>query len=185
LWNVVSWPIAIGIFFVSRLNGSGPDYAALFIPGIFCLIGLVLIGVLVRRFIIAAGFSPAELTIGKWPLRMGEAITVTFRRRSRGITVERVEAWLRCTEVAEYRVGTDTRTVREVVWEQALPQPPLLPDVSSVEASWPVAIPLAGPPSFSAYRNTVVWSLDVTLRNRNFPDATSSFVLLVRPEVVQ
>lgn len=184
-WNAIAWPVALTFWFSSRRgSGSFPDLILFFVL-LFPLIGLVLIGLAVRQLLIASAFGRAELVVSTWPLRMGQEAQVTFRRAMRGgQQVDQVEARLVCTEVATYSAGTDTRTVRERIWDEPLPQTPMLPGMASVEASWRVRIPETGPQSFSVYRNSVVWSVDVVLRAPNFPDASSSFTLVVLPEVL-
>lgn len=183
MWNVIAWPIAIGVFVASR-SGAGPSPVLLIVPAIFCLVGLVLLAILVRQGVIASQFKPGELTVSAWPLRLGDDLNVVFRRGVRGnIEVRQVQAKLVCTEVVRYRVGTDTHTAREVVWEEQLPTPALTPGANGVECYWRIHLPDDGPPSFETNNNTVVWSVDVRLHNQLFPDAQSSFSLLVLPEV--
>ena len=108
-----------------------------------------------------------------------------FVRNIRGrATVERLEARLVCTEVVSYKARRKTRIRREVVWKQELSTTMDISSDSTIEATWNLSIPADGTPSLSVWRNAVIWSIEVKAYVANFPDTTSSFTLLVRPEVV-
>lgn len=184
IWNLVSCPIVLAFLF----SGASHRFPLVLISGgvslLFGGIGIVLIVFLIRRLLIAARFQAAELVFHHWPLRLGESIDVSFRRQSRGVQMTQVEAGLRCTEVASYKVGTDRSTVRELVWEQPLAAVPLAPGARAAEATWRIQIPSDAPPSFDTMDNSIEWKLDIKLRNAGFPDADSSFILVVLPEVL-
>ncbi|NJO81289.1 MAG: hypothetical protein HC828_00085 [Blastochloris sp.] len=177
IWNLVSC-VVFGTFWVTQGLGS------IWWGFIFVLVGLVLLFFFLRQLAIALRFGPGKLLISTWPLCLGSDAEVRFVRNIRGgATIERLEARLVCTEVATYQVGTDTRTVREIVWEETLPAAMLMPGLSMLDATWHVHIPPDAPPSLSVRRNQIVWSVEVKAYVVNFPDTTSSFTLVVRPEV--
>ena len=177
IWNLISW-IVFGTFWATQGLGS------IWWGGIFILVGLVLLFFFLRQLAIALRFGPGKLIISKWPLQLGSEAELRFVRNIRGsATIERLEARLVCTEVATYQVGTDTRTVRETVWEETLPAAMIMPGSSMMDATWHVHIPSDSPPSLSVRRNQIVWSVEVKAYVANFPDTTSSFTLVVRPEI--
>ncbi|MEM8535215.1 MAG: hypothetical protein AAGF95_30535 [Chloroflexota bacterium] len=177
-WNTITW-VVFGTAWATQGLGS------IWWGVIFVLVGLVLLFFFVRQLAISLRFGPGKLIISTWPLCIGSEAEVRFVRNIRGsATIERLEARLVCTEVATYQVGTDTRTVRETVWEETLPAAMMMPGSSMMDATWHVHIPKDAPPSLSVRRNQIVWSVEVKAYVANFPDTTSSFTLVVRPEVV-
>jgi len=183
-WNAIWCSIGIIFFFVFRQQNS---IVALFINGIlllFAIVGIILVIITIRSLMVTSAFKPAELTFPSWPLRLGERTNVTFRQQARNVQISKIEAKLRCTEEVSYHVGTDTRTVSEVIWEQALPSSDLPSGLNQAEAQWRIEIPRDMPPSFTSFHNHIEWSIYVKLHSPRFPDAESYFLLVVLPEMV-
>lgn len=169
------------------LLGGAEAWPILLFGALFVLVGLFLIVQVVRRFITGRRFAPPELIVPRWPLFLGARTPILYRRAVRGAAaqVERISAKLVCTEVATYTQGTDTRTVREKLWEETLPDVQPQRGVEIAEARWEIRIPSDLPPSFEAYRNQIIWTVEVTLHVASFPDDLTHFQLLVRPEIAR
>ncbi|KAB8139977.1 hypothetical protein F8S13_25850 [Chloroflexia bacterium SDU3-3] len=183
-WNLIACPISLAFFFSPPSQNPITLLLTRLLPIMFIGLGMLLVVYVARKLLIVSAFEAAELTLPSWPLRLGERTNVTFRQRSRWAAITTIEASLQCAEVVTYRVGTDTRTVREVVWEQALASSDLTNGQKQVEAQWSIQIPRDMQPSFATMRNNIEWNVVVKLHSPRFPDAESQFLLVVLPEVV-
>ena len=175
--------IAMSVFLVLFRSWAG--FGGINVDILLLVVVLALLFMFLRKLMIMLCFGPGKLILSKWPLHLGGKTEVRFVRNIRGrATIERLEARLVCTEVVSYKARRKTRTAREVVWEQELPITMNMTSDSIIEATSNICIPLDSPPSLSVRRNQIVWSVEVKAYVANFPDTTSSFTLVVRPEVV-
>ena len=178
----VSAMLLVGV--LAEGPSAGPRLLMLLFPIPFLLVSLWLVWQFIRRGLIARKMAPPTLTVRRWPLYLGATSELIYRRTLRGANeVESLSATLRCTEWVRYRVGTDTHTATHTVWKEELPPATVVPSVEQVEGRWRIAIPRELPASFVAPANELRWVVDVTLRAGGVPDDTTSFTLLVRPEV--
>ena len=163
---------------VTGLTGAGVNI-------LFVLVVSILFFMFLRKLTTIIRFGPGKLILSRWPLHLGEDVKVCFVRDIRNqATIERLEARLVCTEVVSYKIGKRTHTKREVVWEQAFPITINMTTDTSIEGIWNMHIPPDAPPSLSVWRNAVIWNLEIMASGANLSNTTSSFTLLVRPEMV-
>ena len=137
--------------------------------------------------------DPGELILKSYPLRLGETMTLTFRRYLKtGYQVKtegRVWGRLICLEVYMDDRGSGSASFYgESVWYQDLPALFVLPGVSCIEQDWHIRIPSDGTPSIriggSRESNCVLWGIDVWLDIPGLIKEDSVFCLLVEPELV-
>jgi hypothetical protein len=155
---------------------------------IFLLILIISIFAFIQRTQIVARIEPGELTLSHYPLRLGEAATLTFCRRFRSSyqvqQTGHIRAYLMCFEIAHYRVGTDHRVVQEMVWEQEIANQEILPGSNRIEFSSTFQIPVDSFPSFEARSNQIRWVVGVWIDCPNLVKDDSTFTFTVKPEVV-
>jgi hypothetical protein len=155
---------------------------------IFTLILVISIFAFIYRTQLVARIEPGELTLSHHPLRLGESATLKFCRRFRsGYQVQQtghIRANLICLEIAHYRVGTDHRVVREIVWEQEIANQAIVPGSNRVEFSAAFQIPVASFPSFEARSNQIRWVVGVWIDCPNLVKDDSTFTFTVKPEVL-
>jgi hypothetical protein len=165
-----------------------------FLPALYLILRTALPPL--RRMFLAQWLNPgSELTIERWPLHLGEETRVIYRSRPRPEWgTARIESMLQCVESVEVQVAysdkgmgrTRWETREHIVREMALPpMTPLVELSTAVKAEWKIRIPDTGLPSFKAGRNAILWRLVVTSHGQEEGlEDTTSFELLVRPEVV-
>jgi hypothetical protein len=128
------------------------------------------------------------------PLRLGDDVIARFRRVARqeataaGVTMK---AWLTCTEAATYTTssgtGSDRRTrsttATNVLYRADVAVTPHVAG-ATVEADLRVVVPVfEAPPSMDLRSNDIIWRLEVHIEAPEGPDDTSSFVIMVAPEI--
>ncbi|MCM0589298.1 MAG: hypothetical protein ACSI46_00560 [Gloeotrichia echinulata DVL01] len=138
-------------------------------------------------------FEPGQLILKSYPLRLGETMTLTFRRYLKSgyqaQTEGRVSGRLICLEVYMDNRGTGSASFYgEPIWVQDLPTLLILPGVSQIEQDWHIRIPSDGVPSIQTKKfsesRCVLWGISVWLDIPGVIKEDSVFCLLVEPEVV-
>lgn len=167
---------------VSLLMVGAPLWVLLFlVVGVVCL---AIAGVSGSRALLA---GPAEVYLDRFPLRLGESVTVRYfqKRRGKG-PVNGIVARLQCRELVTYRQGTNTRTDSATVWEAELPTAPTNPVnmPSLLHEAWRLRVPADRPPSFEANRNSIIWELKVNVDIPHGLDIGGYFRLPVLPHVI-
>lgn len=160
-------------------------FLVMFVGFVFSLAGML--AQLVKQNLLALRFPPGELVLSKFPLRLGEECFVRYSRQlRRGQTRQlgKLTAQLVCYEWVTYTVGTDTTTLTQKVWEQSLPAKDISVGTSNLEYNCRLQIPHQGSPSFEAKENMVYWLLEIVLDLPGLLTDTSSFILMVEPEVI-
>ena len=144
--------------------------------------------------LLRSGMEPPEAAVSPWPLRPGVTAEARFAMKlKRTLAVRRVTAEVTCEEEAQYRVGTDTRTVTETPhrielapieyaadsFEGGSDRNPPPAAGEAVLAKWEFTIPTDAAPSLDAPDNEVTWRLTVTVEIDRHPDRTARFDLHV------
>lgn len=172
-----------GMVYLMYWKSDGGIYSSIF-SGVFAVAGLLLVYGLVVQTLTVWHLEPGVLTVTSWPISLGQTIPVRFERAfKKAVDVTRVEATLRCREVARYQRGTDVHEAQETVYDKKLPEFSPPPGVPMVRHQWEVSIPQDGAPSFEAHRNEILWELVVNLSINGSPDDDSVFPLWVRPVI--
>jgi hypothetical protein len=149
--------------------------------------GLVLVlGVwaLIRAAIVAKRLGDATLTVSHYPLRLGETFEVAYEQEVRAThEIGFVALTLRCEELARYRVGTDTHTVKHMALEEertlleagtATPEAPLASAAT-------FQIPAHAMHSFDQSHNKFTWTLKLRADIAKLPDYVAECKLEVLP----
>ena len=156
-----------------------------------CLIGVInLISTL--RSLGRADFG--KLVFPSYPLRLGETMTITFRRPLKpgfqGKVQGKILGRLICLEVYEDSRGSSPATYNSaVIWSEDLPQLLVPPNTLKIEQTWRIPIPSDCPPTINISGKTseshnVLWAIDVLLDIPGVILDDSVFCFLVEPEVV-
>lgn len=164
-------------------------FGSMFLLAIASLIFSMAVGLaqLVKQKLLALRFSSSKIVISKFPLRLGEECFVRYYlqlRRGQTRKLGKLTAQLVCYEWVKYTVGTDTTTLTQKVWEQSLPAKDISVGTSNLEYNCRLQIPHQGSPSFEAQENMVYWLLEIVLDLPGLFTGTSSFILMVEPEVI-
>lgn len=149
--------------------------------GFFLLIGLVVGYSAIHKIRLVSKLHNPTLVVEHWPLRLGQKTRLRFERKGKnGTAIERVGAKLVLREVARYRVGTDTRTVTEDVFEKNLGVEPGTGVLTKCE--FVLELPRDQAASFHSSHNRLEWHVELTMIYPGGKD-DSSFELLVLPEL--
>lgn len=178
LWNGL---IAVPIYqVVTNWSRGQPSYflGLFMIP--FLLVGILLVGLLVREILIATGVGRTDVEISAFPLRPGRSFEVVFSQHG-NLSVNSLQVKLICEERATYRVGTDTRTSTEKVFEEALFSREAFEITrwSPLIEKIPARIPPDAMHSFKSKNNQVVWKIWMEGDIARWPDFERSFTLCV------
>ncbi|MCA1993076.1 MAG: hypothetical protein LDL41_13720 [Coleofasciculus sp. S288] len=137
--------------------------------------------------------NPGELVLPCYPLRLGETLTLTFRRHLKSGYSAKTQGWvwgrLICLEVYMDNRGSGSASFYgEPVWYQDLPTLEVVPGSTRIERDWHIRIPADGTPTIrvksSNEANYVLWGIDVHLNIPGIIKDDSVFCLQVEPEVV-
>jgi len=126
-----------------------------------------------------------DLEVDAAGYRVGERVTVTYRRQQRRVTGDisgcPMQARLVCQEKVRWRQGADTKAdTREVVSQTVTGFANTGPD--GVHAEFQFQIPVhAGAPTFTLNSNSVAWFLEVSADGPELPDDRHAFELRVVP----
>lgn len=180
LWNgMVSILLVLAL---RNLMAGRPDWylMALIVP--FAAIGIISVYYGGRLLLLTTAIGPTSLEISDHPMYPGEDYRVYLTQAGR-LRVRSLSVTLLCQEEATYRQGTDTRTERRVVYEQAVfarEHFEILPGIPYEEE-----IDLCFPPevmhSFQADHNAVQWRLVVRATVDRWSSFERTFPLVVYP----
>lgn len=180
LWNavVVVLMINAGI----DLLGGRADWLLLGLLVPFVAVGIAGIVAFSRRLVIATAIGTTQVEIAGQPLRPGLSYDVLLAQGGTG-TLESLELTLESEEQATFRLGTDTRTERLVVWRQPVGswnEVQLSPG-TRFEARVTVTIPATAMHSLATEHNAVRWMLVVRGTSSRWPPFVRTFPLMVFP----
>ncbi|MDQ6802028.1 MAG: hypothetical protein M3041_14470 [Acidobacteriota bacterium] len=161
------------------------DWYIVLVLACVLVIGLPFFLLAGRRAWRARFLGNAQLLVRPWPLRCGDEVTLSFRRRLRkDVELTRMDACLECAETIEISNirGRPTRyaTCGRVALETSKPRT----SGGQITCEWKGRLPTDLPPSFLIRNNGVIWTMNVLLVFEGVKTAPSSFPLLVLPERV-
>jgi hypothetical protein len=171
-------------FFTAIWNGFvifmfvAMEGAPWFFKAIFGLAGLGLASAAFYQFL--ALFSPRPiLTVNRQSLPLGGELQLDWSFRGNARRIKRLHIFLRGTEEATYRRGTDTTTDKHTFTEIELFNDTDATALASGQAS--VTIPADSMHTFDAPNNKIVWSLHVKGDIPRWPDVDEEFPITVLP----
>jgi len=178
LWNavVVVLAVAAGL----DLAGGRTDWWLFGLLAPFALVGMVAIGLFLRRLLLATAVGPTHLEISDHPLRPGGRYAVHLSQGG-SVSFRRLELVLELEEQATYQQGTDVRTEKQVVWRESIRRWDRVEPAAGTpfEADVQVQVPVRAMHSFRSAHNGVGWRLVL----RGVPDRWPAF-LRVFPLVI-
>jgi hypothetical protein len=161
-----------------------PDWilTAFIVP--FAIIGLGLIGYLLRQVMITTGVGPTRIEISDHPLSPGQRYDVFLSQAGR-LTIHSLEVWLACDEQASYRQGTDTRTETRRVYQERcfLREGIEIHQGLPFESRCQIQVPAGAMHSFHANHNDVSWKLIVKGNVAGRREYQRVFQIVVNPAV--
>jgi len=180
LWNGI-----VGVFVALAVNGhlkGRPDWFLTLFLIPFGLVGLLLLGVLIRQFLVTTGVGPTMVEISDHPLRPGGTYKLFVFQAGR-LTVNRLEVALVCEEEATFTCGTDTRTETREVYSQPLFSREGFEVVRGMpfEAELEFTVPAQVMHSFKAEYNSINWKVMVSGDVAGWPDYRRAFPIVVLP----
>lgn len=180
LWNAVLVVLIVNAGI--DLLGGRTDLLLLGLLVPFAAVGGAAIMVFTRRLIVASAIGTTQVEISGQPLRPGGTYDVLLAQGGAG-TLESLEMSLELEEQATFRLGTDTRTERLVVWRQPLGSWHAVERTPGTrfEARVTTTIPAAAMHSFATEHNAVRWALVVRGTTPRWPPFTRVFPLVVFP----
>jgi hypothetical protein len=184
IWNGI---VAAFVVMAVRTHLAGqPDWllTAFVIP--FVVIGIMLVGYLVRQGLITAGVGATRLEISNHPLYPGEQYDVFISQAGR-FTLTSLKLFLVCQERATYRQGTDTRTDTCTVYHQCVftVENVELEDHKPFDGQCRLVIPPSAMHSFNSDHNEIGWKLVVRGCAASRPNYERDFPVLVHPPAAQ
>jgi len=179
-WNA-TWIFFAVICIRDWSLGAGSWFLTLFLVP-FSLIGVLMIGLLVRAAIITLGVGPTHVEISQHPWRAGGEYEVWFSQSGK-LTLKHLIVELICEESVTYRQGTDTRTERCIVYRQMLFERRdfVIPEDAPLEELVTCRIPATAMHSFEAPSNEIQWKLMVRAEIVSWPNFERSFSIVVQP----
>ncbi|MBF2063571.1 MAG: hypothetical protein IGS39_03940 [Calothrix sp. C42_A2020_038] len=138
--------------------------------------------------------EPGELIFPSYPLRLGETLTITFKRHLKpeyqAKTQGKVWGRLVCMEVYMDGRGSGSATYYgETIWDQELPPLDILPGSNRIEQDWLISIPSDGTPTIRTHKHSesrnVLWGIDVWIDIPGLIKDYSVFCIKIEPEVIQ
>lgn len=189
VWCGISFSV-FSVFLINFLSGQGGNFnqlLPLLVTGIFALVGMVGLIWGIRLLLVIVRLKPGELVLPQYPLRLGDACRVHYRRQLRSGSTQRkgkITAQLICYEWVQYRQGTDTKTATHTLWEETFPLNEVDRGTRRVEYDAQIHIAPHNPPSFSARSNQIRWEMRVNLDLPGVAKDASHFRLQVVPEVI-
>lgn len=179
-WNG-TWLVFAVICIRDWTNGQGSWFLTLFLVP-FSLIGVLMLGLLVRAAWITLGVGPTHVEISKHPWRAGGEYEIWFSQSGK-LTLKHFIVELVCEESVTYRQGTDTRTERCIVHRQPLFERRdfVIPDAAPLEEQVVCRIPATAMHSFEAPSNEIQWKIMVRADIVSWPNFERSFSIVVQP----
>jgi len=162
--------------------------------GCFGVIGLLMIIAIPFNLFKIARIGNGKLIFASYPLRLGETMTVIFRRhlklglktKNPGVVLGR----LVCLEICRDSRGSGrSQFYGDLVCQYAMPQHVVFPGTACIEQEWSINIPAEAPPTmkdkklyFQDY--FVLWAVEIKLVVPGLVDERSLFCFDVKPEVL-
>jgi len=180
LWNAVVAPLAVMV--VNGFVSGRPDWFMTIFLAPFLLIGIGLLVVFLRQFLVTAGVGPTLVEISELPLHPGRSYELFLSQTGR-LRMNSLEVFLVCDEEATYRHGTNVRTETHRVYRQPLLRREGFEVRRGVpfEARFAVEVPAGAMHSFRSDHNEVRWKIVVHGDVAGWPGYDRSFPLLVYP----
>ena len=180
LWNavVVVLAVAAGL----DLAGGRTDWWLFGLLAPFGLVGLVAIGLFLRRLILATAIGPTHLEISDHPLRPGGRYDIHISQGG-SVAFRRLELLLELEEQATYQQGTDVRTEKQVVWSESIRRWERVEPVPGrpFEVDLCIELPRQAMHSFRSAHNSVNWRLLLRGTAGNWPTFRRIFPLVIVP----
>jgi Protein of unknown function (DUF3592) len=180
VWNGV---VALFVVMTVRTHLAGePDWLLTMFIVPFVIIGLVLVGYLIRQGLITAGVGATRLEISDHPLYPGGEYEVFISQAGR-FTLTSLNLLLVCEERATYRQGTDARTDSCIVYKHCVfsVENVELEDPRPFDGTCRLGIPAAAMHSFRSDHNEIAWKIVVRGCVAGRPDFERDFPMLVHP----
>jgi hypothetical protein len=178
IWNAFVWGIFGSLFLEGRMNGIG-EFIGL---TIFGGIGLLGIGYTIYQLLRAVLVGDTYVELEREPLRPGEEFKL-YVHQPGDFPITSAIVQIVCEEVAKYRRGTDTITVKEEVSCTEIAS------MANLQASRHAPIiqvrarvPVDAMHSFMAGNNTIQWFIRVKLDIPGRPDVDDKYDFRVMPE---
>lgn len=179
--------VCLGLFAVTLPAILSGDVALLLLIGLFLtlLLGLGMGIKMFKRLLVLVRMRPGKLFLSKWPLKLGEQVTVTYQRDFFGkLNITDITPRLICQcEVYLIQSGNKSNTYTVKVYRDEISAFSLGGTQGRYEQEFTVNLPKYAPPSFERPHHKYRWFLEVDLEIESFPDTTSSFELHVTPEM--
>lgn len=181
LWNAVLTVLVVNAGI--DLMGGRTDWLLLGLLVPFAAVGIAGIIVFVRRLVIATAIGTTQVEVGGHPLRPGMTCDVLLAQGGTG-TLDSLSMTLEAEEQATFRLGTDTRTERLVVWRQPVGEWTTvhLSPGTRFEARVRATVPATAMHSLSTEHNAVRWMLVVRGTHSRWPAFVRTFPLVVFPQ---
>ncbi|MFN3168102.1 MAG: DUF3592 domain-containing protein [Phycisphaeraceae bacterium] len=183
VWNAIIAVIAYHML-KTAFTGGGLSIELLFVSP-FIIIGLVLIGVVIRKLMLV--FAPRVVVeIGRDTLPLGGSTLLRWHVTDARKRVDRVQIKLVGQEQATYTRGTDTITDTETFYERwlvgernddAVAHSPMLEDHGDIV----LRVPADTMHSLNANNNKIVWKLVIRAEVPRWPDPKDEHTITVLP----
>jgi hypothetical protein len=180
VWNGI---VAVFLSMAAQGHLSGdPDWLLTLLLVPLSLVGLGLIGALIRIVWLGTGIGPTILEVSQHALVPGGSCVVFISQAGR-LSIKSLRILLVCEEKATYREGTNTRTAVERVFEREVfrrekfaidPEAPF-------ETQLPLEMPAGAMHSFRSEHNQIDWKLVVVAAAARRKEFERSFALVVQP----
>jgi hypothetical protein len=181
-WNgIVSIPLTLVVR--GHMHGE-PDWIFTLLMTPFALVGIGLIVVLVRQFLVTTGVGPTCVEIDQHPLYPGRTYDV-FLVQSGRMHIKTFTVSLVCDEEARYQQGTNMRiaTARVYTAEILRRENFDLVDEAPYETRCQFEVPAGAMHSFKSDHNKIAWKLVVQGELTRWPNFERAYALNVYPAV--
>lgn len=174
-WNGMSWGM---LWFGAMNRGRHITLCPTIFLSVFCLIGLLLIGLAIHSLLALANPAPT-LTLSDGAIALGASVTLQWKFTGRFDRIAKLRIALQAEERATYTRGTTTVTDTHLFYNQEL-----LNTVKPVEIAAgkvTIAVPADSMHSFDAANNKIIWRIRVHGDIPRWPDVKEDFVIPVLP----
>lgn len=183
----LTWIGVTSIFVVMSVRGfqrAAPEWFLTFFAAICSAVGIALILITARRFMVTTGIDPTVLEIDRHPLHPGESYPLFLSQTGR-LMINRLRLLLVCEEESHYQQGTNLRIETRRVYQAAVF------DQEGVEIQpgkpFEVRLTLEIPPeamhSFEGEHNKINWRLIVESDVSRWPNFRRAYTLVVHPSL--
>lgn len=181
------WNGIVSIFLrqvISDWQAGSPSWFETLFLTPFVIIGLAFILHIPYRLL--AIFNPApQITIEKSAIPIGTSTQASWTIPRGAHKISHFRIYLKGTEEAQYRRGTDTKTANSTFYEFGI-----IDTTNPLEsASGSVGILLPGQannimPTWKGDHNSIIWTLEVQGKIPNWPDINESYPITVLPPIL-